>query len=159
MSMDKFKDIFKAMSEGALLEVSLHLGEWPKTNAQDRESVYQMLCSLIASDTKFSCRAAHNTQKHAPLTFPAPVTHVSELSREEEPGDEYYMEYYVYYYPDAADCEVGRVKWKAKPSDVLRMENGLVYKNREDAEARLKAMLKTQPCTVYTVIYNGLVTN
>ena len=159
MSMDKFKDIFKAMGEGALLEVSLSLGEWSVALPCNMEALYQSLCLLIANDSRFSCRVAHNTQKHAPLTFPAPVTSVSELSREEEPRDEYFMEYYVYYYPDAADCEVARVKWKAKPSDLLRMENGLVYKNREDAEVRLKAMLKTQPCATYTVIYNGLDTN
>ena len=159
MSMDKFKDIFKAMNEGALLEVSLYLGEWPETTARDRESVYQMLCSLIASDKKFSCRVAHNTQKHAPRTFPAPVTDVSELARAGQSIDGHYVEYYVYYYPDTADCDVNLVNWKAKPSDLLRMENGLVYKNREDAEVRLKAMLKTQPCATYTVIYNGLDTN
>ena len=159
MSMDKFKDIFKAMSEGALLEVSLSLGEWSLALNCTKEADYQIVCRLIANGSKFSCRIAHDRRKHADITFPAPVTDVSELSREGENRDGGYVEYYVYYYPDTANCEVVRVAWKANHSDQNRMENGLIYRNREDAEARLNAMLRVEIGTVRTVIYNGLDTN
>jgi hypothetical protein len=142
--MDKFKEIFKAMADGAALELSLSLGEWKSAD-------YQAICECIASNAKFSCRRAINSHRHSALTFPAPVTSKEEVRHNITSESDRA----VYYYPDTENLSVMEDRWAETPMDIRRLEAGIVYLREEDAQKRLKAMLEIQPCTEYSVLYHG----
>jgi hypothetical protein len=142
--MRKYQQIFEAMADGAALELSLSLGEWKSAD-------YQAICECIASNAKFSCRRAINSHRQSALTFPAPATSKEEVRHSIASGDEYG----VYYYPDTESLTVGEDRWTEVHMDIIRLEAGIVYLRKEDAQKRLKAMLEIQPCTEYTVLYHG----
>lgn len=143
--MNKYQQIFEAMADGAALELSLNLGEWKSAD-------YQAICECIASNAKFSCRRAINTHRQSALTFPAPVTSMESVrSNLLDAGSDWAF----YYYPDTENLSVMEDRWAETPMDIRRLEAGIVYLRKEDAQKRLKAMLEIQPCTEYAVLYHG----
>ena len=139
--MSKYQQIFKAMSEGAELEVSTALGVWAKAD-------YATVCELIGDHSVFSCRTPISASRHSGITFPHPVS-LEEYAKNSDDT--------VYYCPDTMDLivrEVSRDNIGKDHLDRLFTAN-LLYLSEEDAEKRLRALQAVSRCTEYIVLYNG----
>lgn len=138
--MSKYQQIFKAMSEGAELEVSTALGVWAKAD-------YATVCELIGYNTVFSCRTPISQSKHS-AAFPHPISREEYVKNNEDT---------VYYCPDTINLEVRNVALSR--IDRIRLDKllaaNLLYLSEEDAAERLRAMQAVSRCVGYIVLYNG----